>query len=69
MDNQKNYLSMQQLRMDCKYLSNDIQIESGNFWFEGKDIKEFENRILVSDAFKKAKSLQLQSVDFVLSEV
>lgn len=68
-DDQGDYIGMKQLRMDCKYSPKDIQIDSGNFWFEGKEINEFLDKIFESNAFEKTKNLDMTHVEFNLNEV
>ena len=68
-DDQGEYSEMKQLRMDCKYSPNKIQIESGNFWYEEEGTKEFLDKIFKSKAYSEAKNLKLNTIDFKLDDV
>jgi hypothetical protein len=68
-DDKGDYIGMKQLRMDCKFLPNEINIESGNFWFEEEKTEDFLSKILKSNSFNRAKNLKLQSVQFALNDI
>ena len=63
------YLGMQQLRMDCKFSPEDIEIESGNFWMEELSAELFLQKVLKSDAVNLAKGLKMQNIEFNLGDV
>ncbi len=63
------YLSMQQLQMNCRYDPENIAEESGDEWFDGSDIESFTKRILSSKAVAAVNSLEMRSLDFSLEYV
>ena len=63
------YRGMQQLRMDCRFSPDDIQLESGNFWMEELSAEAFLQKVLESEAVKKTKDLKIQNIEFKLGNV
>jgi len=68
-DDDGEYLGMQQLGMDCKYDPESINIESGNLWYDGKDINEFNRMVLNSEIVKVATGLNMKSLEFDFGDV
>ena len=68
-DEKGEYLGMQQLRMNYKYDPELINVESGNFWFDGKNIKNFRTMVLNSEIVQTAKLLNMKTIEFELGDV
>jgi len=64
-----NCQKMQQLKMNCRYSADKVQIESGNFWLKNNNLKEFKKNIFDSEVFIKVQNLKMESIDLELSLV
>ena len=68
-DEDGEYLGMQQLHMICRFVIDETSIASGNEWFDGTDIDLFIKQVLSSKAVSATTSLKMRSLAFELDNV
>lgn len=68
-DEDGEYIGMKHLQMNCKYDPELVNIEGGNFWFDGGNINTFRELVFNSEIVKAALKLKMQSLEFELGDV
>lgn len=63
------YAGMKQLMMNVNYEAKILSLKEGNFWLESEDVEEFKQRVLSSEAVKKATSVAYASIEFEYDSV